>query len=320
MAAALVEHGAQRGIGADAVVVPVGADEGAVETDVARGIGGNGGELCGEEVFFADAVLFAQDGEHGQLELFIHLFVGVGHAPHHDVELLALDDLAARLCHLLAAEMREKVVDIEHGVGGVFADADLCLRAVFAHDDAVQRQRHRRPLVLFDAAVIMRFEEAHARLFVEGVLLDVDAGRVDVRDDEAHAVFFEVFAADAEGDDALAAVDEVALVSRAERVAEFIFGKASPFGETHGGGAGFALGFRLVEECLVLLREGEHRLLLLFGCRFEVVLFVVGELFVQLLTLALFFCHRKTPLPRAGRMLFSVGRRRENSPARHILL
>ena len=51
-----VEDGLQLGIGADAVVVAVGADEAAVKADVAHVEGGHGAELGGDEVLLRDAV------------------------------------------------------------------------------------------------------------------------------------------------------------------------------------------------------------------------------------------------------------------------
>ena len=130
MLALLVEHRRERGIGAHSVIVPVSADECTVEPDVARGEGGNGGQLCGEEVLLAHAVRLVEVLEHGQLDLAARIAVGIGQTAHDDVELLALDDLSGGLTHLLLPEVGKQVVDIEDGILGILADPDLHFAAV----------------------------------------------------------------------------------------------------------------------------------------------------------------------------------------------
>ena len=84
--------------------------------------------------------------------------------------------------------MRQQIRDAEYGVPLRFADADGQHRAIDAHHHAVQRQRKRDPLVFLDAAVVLGVQVSQAVLLVEGVLLQVDAGRVDVRPEDLHAL------------------------------------------------------------------------------------------------------------------------------------
>ncbi len=100
----------------------VRADESAVEPDIARGIGRHGGKLGGKEILLAHAVLFAKILQYGKLDFIAHLAVRVRQTAHYDVELFALDDLARLRRHLIGAEMREQIVNIEHGIVGFFAD------------------------------------------------------------------------------------------------------------------------------------------------------------------------------------------------------
>ena len=51
----------------------------------------------------------------------------------------------------------------------------------FFRDNAVNGERQRDPLVLLDAAVVMRVEQRQIARFVERVLLDVQTRAVDVR-------------------------------------------------------------------------------------------------------------------------------------------
>ena len=156
MLALVFDDGHERGIGAHPVVVAVGTDERPVEADVARLEGGNGGELGGEEVLLAHPVFLVEDGEHGELDLFLDVLIRIGEAADEHVELLALDDLGGVLRHLLGGEVGEKVVDVEHGVVLVLAHLDLDLPAVLQDDGAVQGEGDGGPLILLDAAVVVR--------------------------------------------------------------------------------------------------------------------------------------------------------------------
>ena len=87
---------------------------------------------------------------------------------------------------LLAAQVRQQVVDDKLRVGGIGADLDEDLAAVGADDLAVQLQRDRDPLVLADAAVVVGLEIGQLGVFIEGVGLEVQPrrvgmGRADVR-------------------------------------------------------------------------------------------------------------------------------------------
>ena len=192
--------------------------------------------------------------------------------------------------------MWKQIVDIENGILGIFPHFDLNARAVLEHEDAVQRERDRRPLILFDAAVIVRLQKAHAALFIQRNLLDVDARRIDMRGDDAHAVRLQIARADAEYDDGLPAVDEILFVPRRKRIAEMILGKALLL--RHGDRNVACLALRLggVEKRLVALRIGVDRLAFLLGGFFVIVLLFVSELFVALFCLFLFISHKNNSL------------------------
>ena len=79
--------------------------------------------------------------------------------------------------------MGQQVGDDELGVVRLVANAhlDRFHLAVVAHaDHAAQFKRDRGPLVLFDAAVVVGLEEAQLIALVQGVLLQVQPGGVDV--------------------------------------------------------------------------------------------------------------------------------------------
>ncbi len=107
---------------------------------------------------------------------------------HEHVEVLTLDDFGTRLFHLLLRKMNQKVRHAEYGVARLLANANLHDAAVLLRHDAVHRQRQRNPLVLLDAAVIMRIEVGEAAVLIERVLLDIEAAGINMRPEDVHAL------------------------------------------------------------------------------------------------------------------------------------
>ena len=63
---------------------------------------------------------------------------------------------------------------------GVFADGELHPAAVGLEDHPVDGQGPGQPLVFLDAAVVVGLQKGQIRVFIKGVLFQVQAGRVDV--------------------------------------------------------------------------------------------------------------------------------------------
>ena len=175
--------------------------------------------------------------------------------------------------------MGQDVVDIEDGIGVILADDDLDRGAVRLDDDAVQGERSGDPLILLDAAVVVGLEEAHAAILVEGSLLEVEAGGVDVGGRDADALV-DVLGADGEEEEVLAAVVVVAAVAGLQGVAEAVGGKAGVFGHLDRDGDALALGLAGVEVLHVGAGEG-HRVSDDGGGGFVDGLLGVEELFAQ---------------------------------------
>lgn len=185
----------QAGEGAYAIVVAVAEHHGAVEAQLACAAGGNDLELARKEVLFFHAIFLGEQREHGRFhgfffrELLEFGFLGVflifrlrGRAATCEhVEIFALDNLGGLLLHLVVGEVNEQVGDAEHGVACVFAHVHALNAAVFFRDNAMNGERQRDPLVLLDAAVVMRVEQRQIARFVERVLLDIQTRAVDVR-------------------------------------------------------------------------------------------------------------------------------------------
>ena len=114
--------------------------------------------------------------------------------------------------------MDEQIGDCEYRLVFILSYDDLDLGPVFFDHDAVDSHRNGHPLVLLDAAVIMGVEVAEAVALIERILLDVDAGRIDMGAQNIHAAFDRLLT-DMVEDQGLAVVLGVDLISRFERSA-----------------------------------------------------------------------------------------------------
>ena len=198
-----------RRVGADTVVLAVSQHHGTVEAQIARAAGGHNLQLGRQEVLFLHAVLFVQQlkGEGldrillgrgllavGILAFAIALALGAVLAhhqravPHQDVERLALDDLVRLLAHLGVRQMDQQIRHAKNRVIGIFADFHVDDAAVLLRHDAVQRQRDGDPLVMLDAAIVMRVQKGEIVRLVQRVLLHVQTRAVDVRAQDVHAL------------------------------------------------------------------------------------------------------------------------------------
>ena len=84
--------------------------------------------------------------------------------------------------------MNKQVGHAENGVALIVAHVYVHDRAVLLGDDAVHSERERNPLVVLDTAVVVRVEKREAVALVERVLLQVEAGAVDVRAQDVHTL------------------------------------------------------------------------------------------------------------------------------------
>ena len=262
----------------------VGADEAAVEAKVTGVRRRDSLEFGGYEIFLHDAVFLMQDAHDGELHAVGTVVVRLGPAADEDIERFRRNGLVQRLFALLAAQMRQQVVDDELRVFGIRADLDIDFASVRADDLAVQLQRDRDPLILADAAVVVRLDVGQLRVLIQRIGLEVQTRRVGVGCADVHALGKWLFA-DHSQQDGLAAVDGVDLVARLEGHAGGQLAEARLFGQLHSGHDAFALGLRAVEERFIVLAVGQHRGLVLFG---ETVAAVLGLIEQRL---SFLFCH-----------------------------
>ena len=250
-----VENRGKLCVRADSVIVAVSTDHAAVQADITRVGSRDGLKLRGDEVLFHDAVFFVQDPENRQLHAVLAVIVCLGAAAHQNVQTLGRNGFIEGLFALFAPQMGKKVGDDELRVRGVVSDGHVDLRAVAADDLSVQLQRNRYPLVLADAAVMVRLEVGKLGVLIKGIGLDVESRCVGVCRADVRAVG-QIFLADDRQHDGLAAVVPIELVAGFDLYAGLVFDKASGLCLADGGKDAFALGLRAVQKRLVRLAIG----------------------------------------------------------------
>ena len=236
----------------------VGQNHAAVQTHVAGLACGHDLQLGGEEVLLLHAVLLLQDVQHALLHGVL-VAVGYRAAAHDQIELLALDELACVALHLILRQMGQQIGDAEHRIVRVLADDHVHPRAVLLHDHAVQRERLGDPLVLLDAAVVVGIQIGQVGILIEGVLLHVDAGGIDVRAQDVHALLHRLFADDEQQENLVHPV-AVHLVAGLElpvlRHALVQIQEAALFGLRAADRGALALGLSVIQEGAVVPGKG----------------------------------------------------------------
>ena len=246
----LVQQGLQRGIGAGAVVLSIGKDQVTQQSAVAGLPHRNDLQLGRTEILLLDAKLPLDEVQN----LLLALIVFLRESAEHQVKVLAVDELAGRLLHLLLGDMGKDVADTEDRILRILADADIHLGTVLLEDHSMDGKRECQPLVLLDAAIVMGVQVDHLVLLINRVGLGVQPGRIDMGAKDAHA-FLNRFPADPVQGDALShlvAIDLVAWLQAGN-------GKDVPVSGFLGGGDNLpgALTLRLpmVEKMLVPLNQ-----------------------------------------------------------------
>ena len=278
-----IEQRGCRRIGANAVVVAVSADKGAVKTDIAGIERRNAAQLCRQEIRFGHAVLAVMVLHNCEFDLLAALFVHgfARNRADEDVQTLAFDHLGRLAGHLLGSKVRQQVGDNELRVGRLVAYAHLYaldLAVLADADNAAQLKRNGGPLILLDAAVVVGLEERHAVVLVQRHSADVNARCIKVSRGQAHALSEALFANNSQHN-ALVAVDAVNLVTRTKRVVTRPGTEALALSHAGDLQHSVTLGFALVEEFFVTLGVGLNALLVLVGQTVKAGLFVVKKLF-----------------------------------------
>ena len=191
----------------------VAADHAAVKADVAHREGGHKLKLRTEEIALHNIIFLVEQFHNVELHKLAALIAAEGAAADENIELLAPHAVRQCALHLLLCQMGEQVGHHEFRLIRLVTDGHIDLAAVAADDHAVQGEGDCRPLVFFDAAVIMGFEQGHLKILIKRVGLEIQAGGVNVRRGNPHALAHALFADDGE-DNGFFTVQAVNLIAR----------------------------------------------------------------------------------------------------------
>ena len=290
----------------------VGGDEAAVEADLARRACGDHGQLGGEEVLLRQTVFFVQEHQDGERHAVGALVVLQRAAAEQDAQVLARHALGQRLAHLVGGQVDQQVGHAEDGITRLLADGHGDDGAVLLRHDAVDGQRGRRPLILLDAAVVMRLEIGHARILIQGIRLQVqtrgiDVGRADVR------ALVQALAADDGENHALVVVVAVDAVAGLQLHAGLQFPEAGLLSSLDRPLDGLPLHLAVADEFHVLLAVGLHRGKVRLGNAVIAVLGAGKQRFALLCELLGFF-HHQNSFQKLLTLLLKCLRRRRVRP------
>ena len=153
-----VDKGFESGVGTNAVILTISADKSAVKADVTGFAGRNDLQLSRKQVTLRDAVLLVEKLQNSKFKALFDILIGMRISADEHVELLPFNHLRGLLRHLVLAQMRQQIRDDKNRILLIFANAEFQFFTILQHDDAMECQRNRYPLIFLDPAVVMRFE------------------------------------------------------------------------------------------------------------------------------------------------------------------
>ena len=129
-----------------------------------------------------------EDPQDVELDQLPFLIVAQRPGADEDIEVLPLDHLGGLAGHLLGCEMGKQVGHAEDRIVRILSHPHRHGGTVPQHHHAVEGQGDGGPLVFFDPAVIMSVEIGQVMVLIQGIGLEVEAGRIDMRRSDGHAV------------------------------------------------------------------------------------------------------------------------------------
>ena len=117
--------------------------------------------------------------------------------------------------------MRKDVRDAENRIFRIVSDCNIDLCAVGLDHDSIDGKRACNPLILLDSTIIVRIQVYNSGfvelVFIDGILLGVESGRIDVSSQDVHTLA-DFITADVEQNQALAHLVVVDLVTGLELI------------------------------------------------------------------------------------------------------
>ena len=237
----------------------VGTDHAAVQTDVAGLDRRDSLQLRRGEIILRDAVLIVQQLHHCQLHPAAVLLVSDGTAADEQVQRLAGHCLTQGLFALLHAQMGQQIRNHQQRITRVRTQIHRHLLAALERHHAPQLQGDRHPLILFDSPVIVGFQQGQLTVLIEGIGLEIQTGRINVRSRNLRAML-QRLPADMGQHHRLTPVAHIHLVAAFELFSPDIGPVARRLCQTHRLRGAQPLGLTGIQERLVRCTVGLHGL------------------------------------------------------------
>ena len=140
-----------------------------------------------------------------------------------------------------------------------------------------------KPLIFFDATIVVSFKESHIIAFIKGNLFQVKTRAVNVSNHNSYTILCKVCFACFDDKECFATIVVVEKVALVDFVPKTIFLVAVCFCHFDGFSDGFSFGFAIVEILFVAFVVVEDLFQLIGACALECVLSFVGEIHSLLL-------------------------------------
>ena len=139
--------------------MPIGANHAAVKAYIRRLERRHRFNFSACEIALCNAIALVQKLHGIQLDALFRLFVRIGNAAHHNVQLFPFQAFAQGALVLVCTEMRQKVCHAEHRVSRRFAHAEFHLFAAALVHHPMQGKRRGAPLIFADTTIIVGFKQ-----------------------------------------------------------------------------------------------------------------------------------------------------------------
>ncbi len=176
----------QARICADTVIMSIPENHRTIKSVISCFASRNDFNLSRDKIIFLDVIFLFQKVQQILLDRIFFFACHRNRTSQH-VESFTLYHRAAFLLHLLCGQMDQQIRNADNRIIRLLADVHEYLRTILAADDAMQRHRSCDPLILLDAAVVMRIQQNQSVFFIKRMLLEIHARAVDMRTENIHA-------------------------------------------------------------------------------------------------------------------------------------
>ena len=193
-----VQHRLHGSVSTDPVILTVSQCHAAVKACFSCFSCRNDLQLCGNEILFMNIVGLFQNIQNTCLYCFFSGFFLVllliflidqqRLIAYDDIQSFTLDNLCCLFLQLLLCQMDQQIGHEEYRIILVLTNIDFYTGAVLFHDDSVDCQWNGHPLVLLHATVIMGVQISESTILIQGILLYIQSGAVDMGSKDVHAL------------------------------------------------------------------------------------------------------------------------------------